>query len=201
MALRAPTSHRDRNEIRGPKRRATRADGIDSYPRTGWCILPKTGAAAQKTSGKIVARNRTSRTRSQPGAPASRVRRETPPPRRYRIANFSTACGENLDAVAGSRSRPLAGVIHKRGQSRPLLCARGAQPHASFALGKAHAPVRRNSQCGYYQLSELSSGITAFMPVMATSIIESSGSNTVRCWIISPGQRSARDTMLSERPA
>ena len=53
----------------------------------------------------------------------------------------------------------------------------------------------------FHQLSEPSSGMTASIAVMATSIIESSGSNTVRCWIISPGQRSARDTTLSDRPA
>ena len=53
----------------------------------------------------------------------------------------------------------------------------------------------------FYQLSDPSSGMTAFMPVIATSIMESSGSNTVRCWIIRPGQRSAREMTLSERPA
>ena len=52
-----------------------------------------------------------------------------------------------------------------------------------------------------YHSSEPSSGMTSFMAVIATSIIESSGSNTVRCWIMRPGQRSAREMTLSERPA
>ena len=43
--------------------------------------------------------------------------------------------------------------------------------------------------------------MTAFIAVIATSIMESSGSNTVRCYTISPGQRSARESKLSERPA
>ena len=54
---------------------------------------------------------------------------------------------------------------------------------------------------GAYHSSEPSSGMTAFIAVIATSIMESSGSNTVRCCTISPGQRSARESKLSERPA
>ena len=60
--------------------------------------------------------------------PASRVRQKTKLPRCYRKSNFSTECGRNLFAVAGTREHPMAGVIHKRGQGH-LLCACRAQRH------------------------------------------------------------------------
>ena len=64
-----------------------------------------------------------------------------------------------------------------------LLCARRAQRqfppvmhgHPSALSGRA-----ARSKAVFYQLSDPSSGITAFIPVMATSIMESSGSKVVK---------------------
>ena len=73
---------------------------------------------------------------------ASQVRRKTEPLRRYRKSNFSTECGQNLFAVAGSRKRPPAGVTRKRGQG-PLLSARAAQAHRSRRPQAAKFPARK----------------------------------------------------------
>ena len=86
----------------------------------------------------------------------------------------------------GSRCKPKAYV---------LGLTDGMSPRSVW-VGAFDTPYQ-----GFYQLSDPSSGMTAFMPVMATSIISSSGSNTVKRWIISPGARSVRETMPSDRPA
>ena len=70
-ALCAPISHRDRKKYEGPKRREFRADGIASYPRIGWCILPKASAAAQKHPEKSL---------RETGQPAHGYSRAPPPP-------------------------------------------------------------------------------------------------------------------------
>ena len=54
--------------------------------------------------------------------------------------------------------------------------------------------------CGYHLPSSGSSGRTGVTAAMATSIMLSSGSNTVRCCTQMPGCRMMRVAMLSDRP-
>ena len=78
--------------------------------------------------------------------PASRVRRKTKLPRRYRKSNFSTACGQNLFAVAGTREHPPAGVIRKRGSRPPLVREEAAQAaFQSVKYGHFHPPFQAKS--------------------------------------------------------
>ena len=65
-----------------------------------------------------------------------------------------------------------------------------------------HGPHRfpRRQTCTYHLPSSGSSGSTGVTAAMATSIMLSSGSNTVRCCTQMPGCRMMRVAMLSDRP-
>ena len=169
-ALCAPTSYRDRCE------RNTRGRSGGSSAQT---VLPLTpGKAGASCLGRVqqhksIRKNRCAKSDSLHTVTAARPRLPAP-------------AQKETDATLSHRK-----FFHS--MWRKFGCGRG-QPVTSLGGGDSQEgakppplvrPPRRRvsffAKAAIYQLSEPSSGITAFMPVMATSIIESSGSNTVRC--------------------
>ena len=125
-----------------PSGRAARVKVSDAFhlPPNCYCDRQGIGCHPRGVQGRIVRPHGTRPERRlrvndkhKPyiaSTPASRVRRKTFPPRRYRKSNFSTVCGQNLFAVAGTRKRPPAGVIDKRGQGPLLPARRPRRPHS-----------------------------------------------------------------------
>ena len=125
--------------------------------------------------------------------------------------------------LSGSGKSTIAIALERELQRRRLLCGQRT-------VGKAHVPpgrqpeqlprvkIRVRAACGgqtllhlphrcagehcfaYHLPSSGFSGSTGVMAAMATSIILSSGSKTVRCCTQMPGCRMMRVAMLSDRP-
>ena len=126
-----------------PTNRCCDRQGIGCHPR-GVRRTPRTRTAP----GRSVAFTETvSISLTSPALPPPGSGAKTKLSRHYRKSNFSTVCGQNLFAVAGTRDRPMAGVIDKRGQGPLLPARRPRRPHSRpWSTGTSVRLLRRKGK-------------------------------------------------------